>query len=33
MDHTRLLAAIRAEDPAAATAEAAAHTSRCEPAR
>ncbi len=33
MDHTRLLAAIRAEDAATATAEAAAHTSRCEPAR
>jgi DNA-binding FadR family transcriptional regulator len=29
MDHTRLLAAIRAEDPARATAEAAAHTSPC----
>jgi len=33
MDHTRLLAAIRAEDPALATAEAAAHTGSCEPAR
>jgi DNA-binding FadR family transcriptional regulator len=33
MDHTRLLAAIRAADPATATAEAAAHTSSCDPAR
>ena len=30
MDHTRLVAAIRDEDPARATAEAAAHTSACE---
>jgi DNA-binding FadR family transcriptional regulator len=30
MDHTRLLTAIRDEDPARATAEAAAHTSACE---
>jgi DNA-binding FadR family transcriptional regulator len=29
MDHTRLLDAIRAEDPATASAEAAAHTSTC----
>jgi DNA-binding FadR family transcriptional regulator len=33
MDHTRLLAAIRAEDPALATTEAAAHTGSCEAAR
>src|SRR5690349_17352981 len=33
MDHTRLLAAIRAEDPVTATAEATAHTSNCEAAR
>jgi len=33
MDHTRLLEAIRAEDPASATTEAAAHTSSCEAAR
>jgi DNA-binding FadR family transcriptional regulator len=33
MDHTRLLAAIRAGDPVLATAEAAAHTSTCEVTR
>ena len=33
MDHNRLVAAIRAADPALATAEAAAHTGSCEPAR
>jgi DNA-binding FadR family transcriptional regulator len=33
MDHTRLVAAIRAADPAVATAEAAAHTGSCETAR
>jgi DNA-binding FadR family transcriptional regulator len=33
MDHTRLLAAIHAEDPATATAEAAAHTASCEATR
>jgi len=33
LDHSRLLAAIRAEDPATATAEAAAYTASCEAAR
>ena len=32
LDHARLLAAIRAEDPATATTEAAAYTANCEPA-
>ena len=33
LDHGRLLAAVRAEDPATATAEAAAYTAGCEAAR